>query len=685
MVPGGNPIAVISYAYWREAFGSNPAIVGSTVRIGQGLFQISGVAPPGFHGILVGSSPDFWLPMTMQQQVLPGRDYLKPRDTLWLQVLGRLTPGISIERAQAAINITFQQVLRGWSTSLLTPREKREMLNEQIELRHGAHGTSAIRGEFFDPLILLMAMVGLVLLIASANIANLMLARASRRRREIGVRLALGAGRARLIRQLLTESLLLSAFGGALGILLSIMATRLLLGLVSTGIDNVELAVPIDLHVLLFAASVCLLAGLLFGLAPAVRGTKVDINQTLGANARGYFGERRGRQTGRLLAVAQVALSLTLMMGASLLVHSLHNMFAENLGLDRNHLLAVTVDPRAARYNGPGSAAMYESLREQLKQVPGVRSATLSNHALFEGDSGDHLSIEGSPEKDPNQLRSRWTEIGTDYFRTLGIPLLRGREISAADVRRGAPVCLINEAFLNRFFPDGNALGKHIRDEYPTTRETFEIAGIVADAKEHSPDERKEPRFYSNIAHPIGEIETVTFLLSTFGDPAAITRGARRIVEQFDRNLPILSIRTVIQQLDRTLTAERLLTEVAASFAALALLMAAIGLYGVVSYSVAGRTSEIGVRMALGASDQGVIRMVLGETLRMVATGIAIGLPCGFAVARILSSRLYGVKAADPLSLIPTLVIIAASAILAGYLPARRASRIDPMAALRQE
>jgi predicted permease len=684
-VPGANPIAVISYGYWQQAFGGDPKVVGSTLRVGRGVFQVSGIAPPGFHGILVGSNADFWLPITMQEQVLPGRDYLTPRDTLWLQVMGRLLPGISIKRAQAGINSTFQQFLRNEATNLPRARQSRETLNERIELRGGAHGASAIRGAFSDPLILLMAMVGIVLLIACANIANLLLARASGRQREIGVRLALGAARGRLIRQLLTESLLISVLGGVVGLFLSIAATHLMLAVVSTGVENLGLEVPIDSHVLLFAGCVCLVTGLVFGLAPALRGTRPDINRTLAANPRGSLGERHGTQARNILVVAQVALSLILLMSAVLFVRSLHKMLTQDLGYDRNHLLMITVDPVAAGYNGPRAAAMYEGLREQLEHVRGVRSATISNDALFTGDSGDQLSIEGSRETDPEKLHSRWTEVGADYFRTLGIPLRRGHEIAAADAARNAPVCVVNETFLQRFFPDGNALGKHIRDEYPSTRETFEIIGIVADSKEHSPDERKEPRFYSNISHPIGTAGTVTYLLSTFGQPASVAGEARKRLQQFDRNFPILSIRTVTQQLDRSLIAERLLTDLAAFFAMLALLMAAVGLYGVISYSIARRTSEIGVRMALGASRQSVIRMVFGETLRMVLAGVVVGLPCGFAVARMISSKLYAVNAGDPFSAVPALLIILASAVLAGYVPAHRASRVDPMLSLRHD
>jgi predicted permease len=682
---GANPVAVVSYDFWQREFAGDSAIVGSTMRVGQAVFRILGVAPPGFRGILVGANTDFWFPISMQRQVVPGHDYLKPRDTLWLQAMGRLAPGMSLKTAQAGINVTFQQILRAQARALSTDKERHGMLDQQIELRPGARGASALRGEFSDPLILLMAMVGVVLLIACANIANLMLARASGRQREIGVRLALGAARARLIRQLLTESLLVAICGGTLGILLASAGTRLLLAMVSGGIPDLSLEIARDSRTLFFTAAISLATGILFGLAPAIRATRLDVNRTLTANARGSIGGRGRVRTGRVLAVAQVALSLVLLMGAALFVRSLHNMLAENLGYNRDRLLMVRVEPAAAGYQGAGALALYEKVRRSLRAIPGVRSASMSNTGLFGGDAGDHLSIEGSPVRDPEELVSRWTEVGPDYFRTLGIPLLQGREIDADDAARGAQVCLINQSFALRFFPSSNAIGKHITDNYPTTIETFEIVGVAPDAREHLPNERRRPRFYANLLHPIGAVQAVTYLLSTSGDPAGLGLAVRQSIRQIDPSLPVLSLLTVNEQMERRLITERLVAQLAAFFSGVALFMAAIGLYGVMSYWVGRRTSEIGLRMALGASQTAVIRMVLGETLSMVAIGMAIGLPCALASGRLISSRLYGLTAADPTAVAMAVAIVLAATALAGYVPARRASRFDPMVSLRQD
>lgn len=684
-VPGANSVAVISYGYWQRMFAANPSIVGTVIRVGAGAFRIVGVAPPGFKGILVGSDADFWFPLTMQQQVLPGRNYLEPIDTLWLQVMGRLAPGVSPKTAEAGINVTFQHALRVWSASLPTERERSLMLEEKIQLRPGNRGASALRGEFADPLIVLMVIVGAVLLIACANIANLMLARATGRQREIGTRLALGAARGRLIRQLLTESLLVAVLGGAMGILLSIAGTHLLLALVSKGFDNLDLAIPRDYRVLAFTAAISLLTLLLFGLAPAIRGTRLDVNRTLAANARGAIGSRADVRSGRLLVIAQVAISLVLLFGATLFVRSLRNLLAQALGYDREHLLMVKLDPAAAGYKGAAAIALYERIREQFAALPGVRGVTLSNTGLFGGDSGDHLSIEGSPVKDPDQLDSQWTEIGADYFRTLGIRLLRGREISESDAVEGKQFCVVNELFVHKFFPGMDAIGRHVTDMYPTTRETFEIIGVVADSKEHLPNEKMYPRFYSNIAHPIGTVRSVAYLLRTGRNPAALASAVRESLRKLDRNLTILSLRTVDQQIDRLLITQRVVADLAGFFAFLALFMAAIGLYGVMSYSMTRRTNEIGIRMALGASASGVRRMVLAETLWMVAIGITVGLPCAFAATRLISSSLYGLGSMDLFSIAAAIGVVLLSGVLAGYVPAYRASRTDPMRSLRHD
>jgi predicted permease len=682
-VPGANPVGVISYGFWKREFGGDASVLGNTIRVGPGTFRILGVAPAGFHGMVVGADTDLWIPITMQEQVLRGRNYLKPVDTLWLQVMARLAPGVSRKTAEAGINVSFQQILRGWSADLPTEKERRQALDQRIVLRDGAKGASGLRDQFSDPLLLLMAMVGLVLLIACANIANLMLARASARQREIGVRIALGAGRARLIRQLLTESILVAALGGILGAFLAAWGADLLLALVSGGVSDLSLQVQGDYRVFLFTAAASLLTGILFGLTPALRATRLDVNRTLAASVRGSIGGRGGVRTGRMLVVAQVALSLLLLMGATLFVRTLHNLVALPLGYNRDHILMARIDPVSAGYKGATVPALYEQVREKLMAIPGVRDVTLSQQGLFGGDSGDRISLDSASPHNREETRSRWTLIGPDYFKTMGIAMLRGREVDAADAARGAQVCVINQAFAEFFFPNADPIGKHVTDEYPTTRETYEIVGVAADAKEHALRETKRPRFYANIFHPIGTVERVTFLVSSSKDPSGIVSAVRRSLVEIDRTLPVLVIRTLNQQIDVRLITQRLIAELSAFFGGVALLMAAIGLYGVMSYSMSRRTSEIGIRMALGASETSVIWMVLRETLWLVGIGVAIGLPCAIGAGRLLGNRLFGLTAADPATIATAIMIILGATVLAGFVPARRASRIDPMNALR--
>jgi len=685
-VRGGSPVAVVSYDFWKKQLGESPDVIGSQVTTGQGVFNVIGVAPPGFTGILVGTDADIWFPMTMQQQVMPGRDYLTPHDTLWLQVMGRLAPGIALEPAEASINVTFGRLLQQWAPLLPDERNRKNKLEEKIQLRPGARGASSVRDQFSDPLTILMAMVGVVLLIACANIANLMLARANGRQREISIRLALGASRLRLIRQLMTESIVIGLSGGALGILVGLAGTRLLIGVVSTGVSDLGLSVPVDYRVLGFTAAISILTSLLFGLLPALRATRRVGTSAALASGRSLVGGSGRVRLGRILVAAQVALSLVLVMGAALFVRSLRNKMAESLGFDRNQILLVTVDPLTAGYKGASTQAFYGKLLDAVRTVPGVRGATFSNQALFGGgDSGDHLAIEGSPVTDPEQLASAWTEVGPDYFSTLGIPLLRGREITSQDVTGGRRVCVINQSFAKSFFPDADPIGRHITDLYPTTIETYEIVGIVADAKEHRPSERKRPRFYANLAHPIGSVDEVTLLLRASGDTSVIAPAIRQTIRRLDANLPITRLRTFDEQIDVLLVMERLVAQLAAFFGALALFMAAIGLYGVLSYSTGQRRAEIGIRMALGASGSRMVRMILSEAFAMVGIGVVIGLAGAVGAGKLISSRLYGLSGTDPLAGAIATGIILISALLAAYLPARRASRIDPMLSLKYE
>jgi len=679
-----DPLAVISHGFWQRRFAADPAVVGKTMLIGRASFHIVGVAPAGFRGVVVGMDVDAWLPLSMQAQALPGHDYLTPRDTLWLQVMARLKPGVPRETAQAGVNVAFQHILRGWAGSMPNEKERKEMLDQKIVLHEGARGASIVRGDFGDPLVLLMTMVGVVLLIACANIANLTLARATGRGREFGVRMALGATRGALVRQMLAESLLVAVAGGVAGSLFAIWGADLAILLVSRDGVSVVLDGRQDVGVWMFTAAVSLITILLFGLAPAIRATRLDVNRLLTAGTRGTLGSRGRGRGGRILVAAQIALSLLLLIGATVLVRSLHRLAEQNLGFDRDHLIMVSVDPRAAGYEGLAAEALYQQLVERSRSAPGVVSAAISDYGMFGGDSADVVSIEGyTAGKD--EIHAKWSLVGAGYFRTAGIPLLRGRELNETDERRRLALCVINESLAKAYFPNTDPIGKHITDEYPTTRVTYEIVGVAADARERRLKGQSDRRFYGNLYHPITRLERVTLVLRTAGDPVRVGAGIREAVNSADPALPVLAVNTINEQVDRRLVVDRLMAQLAGCFGVLALVMAAVGIYGVMSYAIGRRTSEIGLRMALGASRSGVLRMVLRETTLVLGAGLAIGLPCAFAAARLLGGTLAGVSPADPLAIALAVGIITAAALLAGYVPARRASRVDPMEALRCE
>jgi predicted permease len=683
--PTASPTAVISDSFWQRQFSRDPNAVGKTLRIGNGVFHIVGIAPPGFHGIVVGTAIDAWMPMSTEPLVFPGHDYLTPRDTLWLQVVGRLKPGMTRAKAQAAVNVGFQQVLKSWAASMPTEQERKGMLDQKIVLKPGQNGVSYVRGDFGDPLLLLMVMVGVVLLIACANIANLTLARATGRQRELGVRMALGAGRPALIRQMLTESLLVAGAGGVAGSLIAVWCAELVISLVSSDNSDIVLDGRQDLTVFLFAAAASLATVLLFGLVPAIRATRLDVNRMLAAGSRGALGSREHTRGGRLLVAAQIALSILLLFGATLLLRTLNHLAQQNLGFDREHMLMAFVDPLAGGYQGTAADDMMRRLADRLRAIRGVRGAALSTSGMFAGDSGDEISIDGVSGLKHGDMHSRWTLVGAGYFRTVGTPLIRGREITEADELRRQPVCVVNESFVRTFFKDADPIGKHITDEYPTTRETYEIVGVVADSREHDLRGQSPPRFFGNSAHPIGTARPTVVVIRASGDPARMTKTVTQAVSQFDPGLPVTAVRTVNEQIGRRLVAQSLMARLAAAFGTLALLMAAIGIYGVMSYAIGRRTSEIGLRMALGASRIGVMGMVLRETATILLAGVVIGLPCAVGAARLMRSTLAGVGPSDPVSIVVALAIIATAAFLAGFIPARRASRIDPMEALRCE
>jgi len=690
--PGANPLAVISYAYWKRRFALDPTVLGRIVRVHGTAFNIVGVAPQGFFGEEVGTAPDLWMPLSMQRQVIPGRYWISPDKAVynkieWLQVIGRLKPGVTEKQAAASINVDFQQLLTAQAGSGLTEQERRNALDQKIELSGGSKGTSSLRDQFSQPLLVLMALVGLVLLIACTNVANLLLARATARQKEIGVRLALGAGRRRLIQQLLTESVLLAALGGALGLALAQWGDQLLMRLVARRDQVIPLDLHPDLGILGFTLAVALLTGVLFGIVPAFRATRLDLAPTLKESARGTTGGGRAAGwLGKGLVSAQVAMSLLLLIGAGLFVRSLRKLLTVNLGYNPDKLVLLRIDPVPAGYHDAAAAQLYQTLLDRIRALPGVRAATISKNGLFShSESADEISINGFTPKKGQEMHARWDEVGPNYATAVGIPVLLGRDLGPQDSGNAPRVCLINRTMARYYFGDESPIGRIVTDEYPDSRVSFQVVGVVGDAKYNSLREETPRRFYAPFFHPIEPVGQANFMVRTFADPSAVAGSLRREVQSVDRAIAIHGVHTMGELVDDSVVRDRLIATLSAFFGALALLLASIGLYGVMSYAVARRTSEIGIRMALGARRLDVVGMVLRETMLMVAVGVAAGMPLALATSRFVSSRLYGLSSNDPLSIVAATLVLLAVAVLAGTLPAHRASRVDPTTALRYE
>ncbi|HKV27869.1 MAG TPA: ABC transporter permease [Candidatus Acidoferrales bacterium] len=693
-VRDANPVAVISYKFWQNRFAGAASAIGSKVHIRRTTFDVIGVAPRNFLGLTVGYGVDIWVPLTMQSEVFPGYDWLTvekhPQEkTEWLQVVGRLKPGVNVAQAKASLNVLFQQYLQAQIGSTLSAHDRQNFLSQRLNVAEGSHGASVVREKFEQPLLILMCVVGLVLLIACANVANLLLARAASRQKEIAVRVALGAARGRLFRQLLTESMLLAFAGGGLGLLFTPWADALLVRLVSNGPQTVMLAIHTDARILGFTLGVALLTGILFGLAPAYRASRVDLNDVLKGTSRGVIGgaARKGRAPiGKVLVVGQVALSLLLLVVAGLFVRSFEKLSDVNLGYDRDHLVLFSVNPRTAGYQGVAGTEVLKEMLSRLNAIPGVRGATLSdNGILSHSDSNDQITIDGYAPKSGQRMSARFDEVGPNYFSTIGTPILMGREIGPDDSGNGQRAGLINETMAKYFFGNENPIGRRIWDMFPTTHTDFVVVGVVADSKHNSLREKPWPRFYVPFFHPIGEETSAEVMVRVAGSAASVVPAIRQAVKQAGPNLPAIQVHTINELVDESLSTDTMITRLAGFFGGLAVLLACIGIYGIMAYAVAGRVNELGIRMALGAQRKDVLWLVLRETLILVLIGAAIGLPAVFGASQLINSLLFGMTAADPVSLILATVLMFVVATVAGYVPARRASRTDPMVALRYE
>jgi len=666
-------VAVISYNYWKRRFGQNPAVIGKVVQIGADPVTIIGVTPPEFYGLFPGREANISLPIRME-----GAEMLAEKTSWWFQAVGRLKPGAPIEQARAELDTIFQAYMDETNFNA----EMRRNNVARIELGPASKGLNTLRRQFSRPLQALMAIVALVLLIACANVANLLLARATGRRKEFAVRLALGAGRLRLLRQMLTESLLLVSLGGLLGLLFARWGSAFLVSFFATGRGRLFVNLPLDHRVLLFTAGVALLTGLIFGLAPALQAARIDPNPALkdsaGASPRG-----RSR-VGKSLVVAQVGLSLLLLIGAGLFLRTLHNLKNVDAGLRRDGVLTMRVNPAETVYQGSRLTNLWKDALARVERLPGVRSASLSSLSPLDGNNrGIRVMIPGFTARSERDGAISLNQVSPGYFQTFGIALVEGRVFTGGDSETAPKVALLNESAARFYFGDRGPIGAQIN----VLREsnTYQVVGVVKDSRYRNLREPDTRMIYLPVLQPLDRLGRLTLAARAEGRPTELTNPIHNEVRAVGSDILLTNIATLSEQVDQSLLQERLVATLSIFFGLLALLLASIGLYGVLSYDVARRTHEIGIRMALGASASRVVRLALGETLRWVVLGAAFGLGAALATTRWVESLLFGLPPRDPLTIGLAALLLLVVAAAAGYLPARRAARVDPLVALRSE
>lgn len=681
-VPGGHPVAVISYPYWERRFALAPDIAGRTLTLHGTTYTILGVTPRAFTGEWVGKPVDLWIPYAMASQVMPEAPG-GPR-AFPAVLLGRLKPGVPIQQAQAASQVIFKQIVFEGVGANPTPQHLQFLAARRLELEPGARGYSQERSAFALPLGILMSVVGVVLLIACANLANLLLARSAARQREMAVRLATGAGRMRLVRQLLTEAAVLAILGGTLGLIFAVWAAQVLMTMVAAGTATTA-SMALDIHpgirVFGFTAGLSISTALLFGLAPAFRSSKLSLAAALTGRGPGAYG-RAG--LGKALVIAQVALTVVLLSGAGLFLRTLQNLRTQDLGFTREHLLLVWTSPSQTGRSGPALAALLATMQQRVSALPDVRSASISNGGILEGGDGGGPSEQTLVESQPPKpgLVLRFFAVAPAFFTTAGLPLLAGRDFTERDNETSPPVAIINQTMARFFFGSENPIGKRFGG--PQGKQ-IQIVGVARNAKAGSPRDARGV-WYVPYRQSVRVLQRPWCLVvRTAGSPTGAASRIREEIRNIDASLPVLRINTVEEQLADVLAQDRMLAALSGLFGAVAVLIACVGLYGVVSYATTRRTSEIGVRLAMGATRSAIVRMVINESLLLVAAGLALGLPISVAATRIVSARLFHVSPTDPLTFSAATALLLAVSAMAAFLPAWRSSKVDPMVALRCE
>jgi predicted permease len=682
---GGHPVAVVSYAWWQRRLGADPSAIGKTITIDNIAYTIVGVAPKEFFGTTVGAAPDLFVPLAMEKQLPPMHFDGRTDDAFQsLNLIARLRDDVSADQASAGVNLLFKQWLGGLESRLPAEKKQQNIQNAKIELTPMSRGLSTLREQFSLSLKVLMGVVALVLLIASANVANLLLAHGAARSREFAVRMAVGAGRLRLVRQLFTESALLALLGGFVGVLLAWWGSRLLLVMASDGPDALPVDVTPNLRILGFTFGVSALCAIGFGIAPALRASRTEPNTSLKGGKSPAVSLLRN-PLGKTFVVAQVALSLLLLIAAGLFVRTLINLQSIPSGFNQENAVLLQVDTSATGYKGddPKLPALLNEVEEKVKAVPGVQAASFAFIVFNQGFWTSIAHSRGDNLADGESRSLRNNIVGPDFFAVMGIPLVQGRTFGPQDTAKSQKVAVVSESMARKFFPDGSPIGKRFgigRLELP---EDIEVIGVVKDAKYGNLKEEFRPMaFYPHSQKPdmLGN-----FVVRFSGPASAVVPQVRQVITQTNRNLAIDDVVSLSEHIGRSLVQQKLVARLASFFGLLALLLACIGLYGVMSYGVARRTNEIGIRMALGARGRGVLWLVLREALVLVVIGLVVGLIVALLITKTAESLLYELKPNDPLTIALATLLLATIAVLAGYFPARRAARVDPMVALREE
>jgi predicted permease len=684
--PGRNPVAVLSYHYWQSTLAGDPSVIGRHITVDKIPFTVIGVAPPRFFGVNADAQPpDLWLPLTMQKELMQTSSLLDAPALYWLHLMGRRNAGMNMSQAQEWLSAQILRYMRDLEGSHFPPARMQQI--QQIKLLPGARGGSNLREQYREPLQVLMGVVVLVLLIACANLANFLLAKTISREREISTRLALGSTRARIVGQILMETLFLSFCGGVLGLLLAFWGTRALIHFVVGGASYTVFDPRPDAHVLAFTFGISLLTGLLFGIAPAVRVSRTAVAYKANARTAASGGGASGRVLPKLLVAVQVTLSLILLVGAGLFLRTLRNLENQNLGFETRKLLLVQFIPEAAGYLPPQLSSLYDNILERVDALPGVHSATLSSVPVINpGQWGSPISILGYAAKQDESVDTLGNFVASRYLETVGIPLLLGRPIGPQDTTTSSKVVVVNQTFANDYFPGGNAVGRRFTIADPRVPGTWQIVGVARDAKYSSVREEPQRTIYLPLVQIAGpHIYAHSLQVLTAGDPARVGEEVRRALAQIDPNLAVLKTETISQQVNDLMDQEQLISQLCAWFAGLALLLTSIGLYGVMTYNVARRTHEIGVRMALGAQKRAVQWMILRESLFLLGIGVILGVPATMAATRLVGAQLFGLTPSDPATFMVAILAISAVVILAAYFPAVRATKVDPMVALREE